>query len=118
MSPYSRISVVVVRRQLLFREALGALLASQPDFDVAALVPTITDAVRISQTTPVRCALVEFRAGEVDIASFANTLSDLSRQTRILLMGDVLRLQDLETLRSVVAGILPNSSNVGKLIEA
>jgi DNA-binding NarL/FixJ family response regulator len=118
MLPPPAIRVLVVRSRLLFGEALAFLLASQPDFKVVAHVPAIEDAVRISLTTSIQCAVVEFESGQIELSSLCDSLNTLSKHTRILLMGDVLQLQELKVLRPIVAGILPNSSNSGALIEA
>jgi DNA-binding NarL/FixJ family response regulator len=118
MLPPPAIKLVVAGGRLLFREALSALLESEPDLQVAAHVPDIEGATRISLMTPIQCAIVEFESGQTDLASLFARLTTLSGQTPILLMGDVLQAQELSVLRSVAAGILSNSSNAGALIEA
>ncbi len=112
------IRVLIVGSRLLFREALAALLAMQPDFKVAAHVPTVEDAIRIALTTPIHCAVIEFESGQIDLPTLCSHLGTLSKHIRIVLMGDILELQELKVLRPMVAGILSNSSNSGSLIEA
>jgi two-component system response regulator DesR len=112
------IRVLIVGSRLLFREALAALLAMQPDFRVAAHVPTVEDAIRIGMTTPIHCAVIEFESGQIDLPTLCSHLAMLSKHIRIVLMGDILQLQELKVLRPMVGGILSNSSNSGSLIEA
>ncbi len=117
MSPVSVIRVLLVRNRLLYREALAVLLESQPDLKVAAHVATVEDAARvIGLTSPIHCAVLEFESGQLD--TFCAGLKVLRQHSRILLVGDITRYQELEVLRPMVAGILPNTSNGGTLIEA
>jgi DNA-binding NarL/FixJ family response regulator len=116
--PPPAINVIVVGSRLIFREALAALLASEPDLKVMAHLPDIEGAARISLMTPIQCAVVEFESGQTDLASLFRVLSILGRQTRILLIGNAVEVQELNVMRPVVAGILSNSSNSCALIEA
>lgn len=113
-----QINVLIVMTRLLFREALASLLESEPDLDVAAQVSSLDDAVRICGTTPVQCAVVEFDSGRIELTSFCATLRTLSVSSRILLMGDIIRFQELDVVRPLVDGILPNSSNSSTLVES
>jgi two-component system nitrate/nitrite response regulator NarL len=113
-----QIKVLLVMGQMLFREALASLIIAEPDLKVAAQVSSIEDAVRVCATTPVECILVEFESGRFELTGFCSTLRALSCSPRILLMGDILRLQELEILRPLVGGVLPNNSNAGILVES
>ncbi|HVW83275.1 MAG TPA: response regulator transcription factor, partial [Bryobacteraceae bacterium] len=42
----------------------------------------------------------------------------LNKQTRIVLMGNVLQMQELNALRAVAAGILPDTATSALLVEA
>jgi two-component system nitrate/nitrite response regulator NarL len=116
--PSPQIKVLLVMTQLLFREALASLLVAEPDIRVAAQVSSLDDAVRICATTPVECTLVEFDSSRVDLTTFCASLRGLAASSRILLMGDILRFRELEVLRPLVGGVLPNSSNSGILVES
>jgi two-component system nitrate/nitrite response regulator NarL len=117
MSHSFSINILMVMGRLLFREALAALLAAEPDFKIAAHVPVVQDALRVCFTTKISCVIVEYESRQLDLSGFLNDLRLLA-PTPVLLLGDMLKLQQLEELRHVVAGILPNSSNAGELIDA
>jgi two-component system response regulator NreC len=111
------IRALLVRKQLLVREALAAMLQTLPDIRIPAHVGSIRDAIRmIGLITPIDCAVVEFESGSNE--SFFADLTALRKSTRILLIGDIVQRQEWDALRSTVAGILSNSSNSGALIEA
>jgi two-component system, NarL family, response regulator DesR len=111
------IRVLLVRNRLLVREALAAMLKMQPDIRIPAHVGSIGDALRmIGLIMPIDCAVVEFESGSNE--SFFADLTALRKSTRILLIGDIMQPQELETLRPIAAGILSNSSSSGALIDA
>lgn len=111
------IRVLLVNNRLLVREALAGLLETQPDITIPAHVPSVRDALRmVSLTTPIHCAVIEFESGSIE--SLCADLTVLRKSARILLIGDVIQLQELEALRPVVAGILSNTASSGALIEA
>jgi two-component system nitrate/nitrite response regulator NarL len=116
MSPLPALNVVVVNSRLLFREALTTFLQAQPDFKVSAHVPAVEHALRICSITPVQCAVVEFESRQIE--SFCASLNILNTHTRVLLMGDLNRVEELEKFRPLAAGILSDSCNGGALIEA
>ena len=117
MQAQSAIRLLVIRQRLLFREALAFVLEYQPDFKVTAHVSSLEDAVRISLTTPVDCAILEFDSSQrVDL--LCEMLSDLPKNVKVLVIGDIFQIQQLEALRPMVAGFLPNSANCASLVEA
>jgi DNA-binding NarL/FixJ family response regulator len=116
--PSPQIKLLVVMKQLLFREALASLLTGEPDLRVAAQVSCIEDAVHICATTCVECALVEFDTRHIELTTFCASLRKLAAFSRILLMGDILRFRELEVLQPLPGGVLPNSSNSGILVES
>jgi DNA-binding NarL/FixJ family response regulator len=115
-SSSSAIRLLVVRSGLLVREALVYLLQCQPDFVVAAHVSCIEDAVRITSATNIDLAVIEFEPAHME--ALCRGLSSMNRATKALVMGHVMQTQQLDALRPLVTGFLPDSANCAALIDA
>ncbi len=60
----NRIRLLLLDDHVLFRESLGRLLASEPDFDMAAGVGTAAEALEVLRREPIDIVLLDFDLGE------------------------------------------------------
>jgi DNA-binding NarL/FixJ family response regulator len=60
----NRIRLLLLDDHVLFRESLSRLLASEPDFDMAAEVGTAAEALEVLHREPIDIVLLDFDLGE------------------------------------------------------
>jgi two-component system nitrate/nitrite response regulator NarL len=112
------LTVVVVHRRVLVREALVALLNEQPDVRVIAHVTGIQYAIRLVRSSKVDCVLVEYRSGDENNPQFSEGLTQISRKSSVLVIGDhVPQTVGDQLTKTGVKAIVPYTTAAAALVD-
>jgi two-component system, NarL family, nitrate/nitrite response regulator NarL len=80
------IRILLVDDHALFRESVSRLLATEPDFDVAAHCGTISDALQVVRRTAIDLVLLDFDLGEHDGREFVRLAREQGFRGKILVV--------------------------------
>ena len=103
----------------LFRESLGRLLESEPDFCIVAHCASVSAAIETLQRTPVDIVLLDYDLGEERGTELLQQLHACKNPAKVLMVtaGMTDRIT-LDALNAGVAGILYKHSHPSQLVEA
>jgi DNA-binding NarL/FixJ family response regulator len=115
----SRIRLVLLDDHCLFRESLGRLLASEPDFEVAGGCGTSADALEILKGSMVDMVLLDFDIGAEHGNDFISAALKAGYQGRFLIVaGSVDVRNSAIALKLGASGIFLKSEAPNRLIQA
>ena len=81
-----RIRLLLLDDHVLFRESLSRLLASEPDFEMAASCGTAAEALEILARAPVNVVLLDFDLGEDHASDFISAARDAGFEGKVLMV--------------------------------
>jgi DNA-binding NarL/FixJ family response regulator len=81
-----RIRLLLLDDHVLFRESLSRLLASEPDFEMAASCGTSTEALEILARVPVDVVLLDFDLGEEHAGEFISAAREAGYRGKVLMV--------------------------------
>jgi DNA-binding NarL/FixJ family response regulator len=113
------IRILMVDDHSLFRESLGRLLGSAPEFRVVAQCSTIAEAVSALSETHVDVVLLDYDLGEQQGTKLISELRNIKSEARVLMvtagMSDAVTRQVLE---DGVSGVFLKHSSPDQLVAA
>lgn len=113
-----RIRLLLLDDHVLFRESLSRLLASEPDFDMAAHCGTPAEALKILNQTSVDIILLDFDLGE-DAGEFVTAARLAGYAGKILMVTAGMSTgESSAALRSGASGIFLKHNSPGSLAQA
>ncbi len=113
-----RIRLLLLDDHVLFRESLSRLLASEPDFDMAAHCGTPAEALKILSQTSVDIILLDFDLGE-DAGEFVTAARQAGYAGKILMVtAGMTTGESSALLRSGASGIFLKHNSPGSLAQA
>jgi DNA-binding NarL/FixJ family response regulator len=111
--------LLLVDDHLLFREGLGRLLASEPDFAIAGNCGTSDEALRILQRTPVDLILLDFDIGTDHGAQFISAARRAGYTGKILMVTAGMSAKESSiALKLGASGIFLKHNSPGTLATA
>ena len=115
----SKIRLLLVDDHALFREGLALLLASEPDFELAAPCAGVDEALRVLETTPIDLILLDYDLGEETGVRLLVLAAQRGFQGRVLMVTAGLSDSEAaELLRLGVTGIFLKHSPPSLLAKA
>jgi DNA-binding NarL/FixJ family response regulator len=113
------IRLLLVDDHILFRESLGRLLSSEPDFEVVADCGTLCEARAIVEQRSIDVVLLDFDLGEADNGEFISTCRETGHQGRVLMVtAEMTAEESLLALRLGAAGIFLKNNSPRALAQA
>ena len=113
-----RIRLLLLDDHVLFRESLSRLLASEPDFDMAAHCGTAAEALKILSQTSVDIILLDFDLGE-DAGDFMTDARQAGYAGKILIVtAGMSTSESSAALRCGASGIFLKHNSPGSLAQA
>ncbi len=113
-----RIRLLLLDDHVLFRESLSRLLASEPDFEMAAHCGTPAEALKILSQTAVDIILLDFDLGE-DAGEFVTAARQAGYAGKILMVTAGMSTGECSAaLRSGASGIFLKHNSPGSLAQA
>ena len=114
-----RIRLLLVDDHVLFRESLGRLLASEPDFDVVGQCATAHEALEFLTQAPVELVLLDFNLPDLQGDEVVKLARGAGYAGNILIVtGAIDAAQSSEVLQQGAAGIFLKHNPVGSLLRA
>jgi two-component system, NarL family, nitrate/nitrite response regulator NarL len=114
-----RIRLLLVDDHILFRESLGRLLSSEPDFDVVGQCGTAQEALEFLGRTPVDLVLLDFNLPDLPGDEVVRLARGAGNAGKILIVtGAIDGAQSSEVLQQGAAGIFLKHNPVGSLLRA
>jgi len=114
-----RIRLLLVDDQVMFREGLRTLLATQPDFEVVGEAANGEEAVRLSATCHPEVVLMDLRMPILDGVAATRRLRALHPEVRVIVLTTFDDDEDIfEGLRAGAVGYLLKDASSTKLFEA
>ncbi len=115
----SPLSILVVSRRLLVREALLSLVGANVDLTALGHCSAVTEAMNIASVRRVDCAIVEVRKDDEPWALMRDGLRALSGTTRVLaLLDSTSPLEAARFLDLGIAAVLPCTVASSALLQA
>ena len=115
----ARIRLLLVDDHVLFRESLGRLLASEPDFDVVGQCGTAQEALEFLGRAPADLVLLDFNLPDLRGDEVVKLARDAAYGGNILIVtGAIDAAQSSEVLQQGAAGIFLKHNPVGSLLRA
>jgi DNA-binding NarL/FixJ family response regulator len=114
-----RIRLLLVDDHVLFRESLGRLLSSEPDFDVIGQCGTAREALEFLSRAPVELVLLDFNLPDLRGDEVVRLARGAGYAGNILIVtGAIDAAQSSEVLQQGAAGIFLKHNPVGSLLRA
>src|SRR5690242_12388326 len=114
-----RTRLLLVDDHILFREGLGRLLASEPDFEVAGSCGTSAEALDLLQAAPVDLILLDFDIGKDHGAQFISTARRAGYTGKILMVTAGMTAKESSlALKLGASGIFLKHNSPGSLAKA
>ena len=114
-----RIRLLLVDDHVLFRESLGRLLASEPDFDVVGQCGMAREALEFLSRAPVDLVLLDFNLPDLQGDEVVKLARGAGYAGNILIVtGAIDAAQSSEVLQQGAAGIFLKHNPVGSLLRA
>jgi DNA-binding NarL/FixJ family response regulator len=114
-----RIGMLLVDDHVLFRESLGRLLSSEPDFDVVGQCGTAQEAFDLLGRVPVQLVLLDFNLPDLQGGEVVRLARGAGYAGKILIVtGAIDAAQSSEVLQQGAAGIFLKHNPVGSLLRA
>jgi DNA-binding NarL/FixJ family response regulator len=114
-----RIRLLLVDDHVLFRESLGRLLSSEPDFDVVGQCGTAQEALGFLSRAPVELVLLDFELPDLRGDEVVRLTRAAGYAGKILIVtGAIDAAQSSEVLQQGAAGIFLKHNPVGSLLRA
>lgn len=114
-----RIRLLLVDDQVMFREGLRTLLATQPDFEVVGEAANGEEALRLSATCHPEVVLMDLRMPILDGVAATRRLRALHPEVRVIVLTTFDDDEDIfEGLRAGAVGYLLKDASSTKLFEA
>ena len=118
-SALPRTRLALVDDHGLFREGLGHLLASEPDFEVVGQCSTSTEALRLLEGTPVDLVLLELSIGSESGDEFMSAARQAGYQGRFLLVtAGIDPARAAAVLKLGASGIFLKCNSSNRLMQA
>ena len=115
----SRTRLLLVDDHLLFREGVGRLLASEPDFEIAGNCGTSAEALEILADTPVDLILLDFDIGKDHGAQFITAARRAGYAGKILMVTAGMTAKESSlALKLGASGIFLKHNSPGSLAKA
>ena len=115
----NRIRLLLVDDHVLFRESLGRLLTSEPDFDVVGDCGTAVEARAMMERCSIDVILLDFDLGSTHTSSFISTLYQAGYGGKILMVTAGMTPADSAVaLRSGASGIFLKHNSPTVLAQA
>jgi two-component system, NarL family, nitrate/nitrite response regulator NarL len=115
----SRIRILLLDDHTLFRESLSRLLASEPDFDVAADCSSISEALEVVQKRPIDLVLLDHDLGQDRGFQFLAHAREVGYSGRLLMVtAGMTGADSVEAVRNGVSGIFLKHNSPALLAEA
>src|SRR5690349_21825943 len=115
----SRTRLLLVDDHLLFREGVGRLLASEPDFESAGNCGTSAEALEILDVTPVDLILLDFDIGKDHGAQFITAARRAGYAGKILMVTAGMSAKESSlSLKLGASGIFLKHNSPGSLAKA
>jgi DNA-binding NarL/FixJ family response regulator len=113
------IRLLLVDDHILFREGIGRLLASEPDFEVVTDCGTVSDARAIVEQRPIDVVLLDFDLGGADGLELISTFREAGWKGRVLMVTAGMTPEECSlALRSGASGIFLKNNSPGALAQA
>ena len=113
------IRLLLLDDHVLFRESLGRLLASEPDFEMSGYCGTASEALELLARAPVDVVLLDFDLGEDRGTSFIASARDAGYVGKILLVTAGMTAAEASTaLELGAAGVFLKHNSPGNLARA
>jgi len=114
-----RTRLLLLDDHVLFRESLGRLLASEPEFEIAGLCGSPAEALQILRASSVDLVLLDFDLGAETAARFLAAASGGGYRGKILMVtAGMSTLDSALAWQSGISGILLKHSSPARLLEA
>ena len=114
-----RTRLLLVDDHILFREGLGRLLASEPDFELGGSCGTSAEALEILRDTPVDLILLDFDIGKDHGAQFISTARRAGYTGKILMVTAGMSAKESSlALKLGASGIFLKHNSPGSLAKA
>lgn len=115
----TRIRLLLVDDHILFRESLGRLLSSEPDFEVAGQCGTAREALEFAGLASIDLMLLDFNLPDLRGDEAVRLARDSGYAGNILIVtGAIDAAQSWEVLQRGAAGIFLKHNPVGSLLRA
>jgi DNA-binding NarL/FixJ family response regulator len=113
------IRLLLVDDHILFREGIGRLLKSEPDFEVVTDCGTVGDARAIVEQCWTDVVLLDFDLGGADVLGLISTLRASGWKGRVLMVTAGMTAEESSlALRSGASGIFLKNNSPGALAQA
>jgi two-component system, NarL family, nitrate/nitrite response regulator NarL len=113
------IRILLLDDHTLFRESLGRLLDSEPDFQIAAKCSSVLEALDIVRSQPIDIVLVDHDLGEETGSDFLAHAREAGYSGRLLMLTAGMSAADsVHAVRSGASGIFLKHSEPALLSEA
>jgi two-component system, NarL family, nitrate/nitrite response regulator NarL len=113
------IRLLLVDDHILFREGIGRLLTSEPDFDVITGCGTVSDARAIVEQCSIDVVLLDFDLGGADGLGLISTLREAGWKGRVLMVTAGMTSEESSlALRVGASGIFLKTNSPGALAQA
>ena len=114
-----RTRLLLLDDHVLFRESLGRLLATEAEFEIAALCGTPAEALTVLESTPIDLILLDFDLGEDTATRFISSVSATGYHGKILMVtAGMSPLDSSLAWQMGISGILLKHSSPARLLEA
>jgi DNA-binding NarL/FixJ family response regulator len=115
-APAALVHILLLDDHALFRESVGRLLATEPDFRVVAHCGTIPDALQVLRQTAIDMVLLDFDLGEHDGREFVRLAVAEGFAGKILVVtAGVDRTAVTDLLRAGVSGVFMKRDSAAAL---
>ena len=114
-----KIRILLLDDHTLFREGLSRLLESEPDLEMAALCPTVSEATDILRQKPIDLVLLDYDLGKEGGLEFIGRARKLGFKGRFLMLtAGMTDAESVQALGLGVGGIFLKHSSPGLLAQA